>query len=49
MKFRVIVENGLCSEIYNKIVLAKDENEAIKIMLEHETICAGDIISIEEE
>lgn len=49
MKFRVIIKNGVCSEIFNDLITAKNENEAIKIVLEKETICSGDTIIIDEE
>lgn len=49
MNFRVIIKNGVCSEIFNDLITAKNENEAIKIVLEKETICSGDTIIIDEE
>ncbi len=49
MFFRVIIKNGANCEIFNDLITAKDENEAIKRVLESETICSGDIISIELE
>lgn len=49
MNFRVIIKNGANCEIYNELITAKDENEAIKTVLESETIYSGDIINIEEE
>ena len=49
MNYRIIIKNGTNCEIYNEIVTAKDENEALKIILETETIYSGDKIIIEEE
>lgn len=49
MNYRIIIKNGANCEIFNELITAKDENEAIKIVLENETIYSGDIINIEEE
>ena len=49
MEYRIIIKNGANCEVYNEIVTAKDENEAIKIVLDSEIIYAGDKIEIEEE
>lgn len=49
MNFRVIIKNGANCEIYNELITAKDENEAIKTVLGSETIYTGDIIIIDEE
>ena len=47
--FRVIMTNGAGIEIYNEVIEAKDENEAISLILKDEIIYSGDTISIEEE
>lgn len=49
MEYRVIIKNSGNCEIYNEIVTAKDENEAIKTVLDSEIIYTGDRIEIEEE
>lgn len=49
MNYRIIIKNSGNCEIYNEIVTAKNENEALKIILETEIICSGDSILIEEE
>lgn len=49
MEYRIIIKNSGNCEIYNEIVTAKDENEAIKVVLDSEIIYAGDRIEIEEE
>ena len=47
-KYRIIIKNGANIEIYNEIITAKSENEAIKQVLETEIIYAGDKIETEE-
>lgn len=48
MDIRIIIRNSGDCEIYNKIVTAKDENEALKTVLDSEIIYTGDKIEIEE-
>lgn len=49
MNYRIIIKNGGNCEIYHAIVMAKNENEALKTILETELIYSGDSILIEEE
>lgn len=48
MEFRIIIKNSGDCEIYNEIITAKDENEALKTVLDSEIIYTGDKIEIEE-
>ena len=47
--FRVIISNGVGAELYNEVIEAKDENEALLVVLEDEIVYSGDTISIDEE
>ena len=47
MFFRIIVKNGAGFEVYNKIIQAKDENEAIKQTINDVDIACGDTIDID--
>ena len=49
MNYRIIIKNSVNCEIYHAIITAKNENEALKTILETETIYSGDSIIIEEE
>lgn len=48
MDFRIIIKNGGNCLIYDEIVNAKDENEALKKLLEKVTISIDDTIEIKE-
>lgn len=48
MDFRIIIKNGGNCLIYDEIVNAKDENEALKKLLEEITISIDDTIEIKE-
>lgn len=45
--YKVVILNAGNVEIYNDIIKASNENEALKILLENETICGGDTITID--
>lgn len=47
--FRIIITNDVGSELYNDVIEAKDENEALLVVIKDEAIYSGDTISIEEE
>lgn len=47
--YRVIVKNYGDFEIYNKIITAKDENEAMKYLINDADISCGDKIEIDYE
>ena len=47
--FRIIISNSVGAELYNDVIEAKDENEALLIVLKDEIVYSGDTINIEEE
>lgn len=47
--FRIIITNSVGSELYNDVIEAEEENDALLIVLKDEVIYSGDTISIEEE
>lgn len=46
--YKIIVKNNGNCIVYDETIKAKDENEALKIMLQNNVIYCGDIIEIEE-
>lgn len=47
-RYNVIVKNFMIAEVYNEIILAKNENDAIIKMLSDVIIAEGDRIEIYE-
>lgn len=47
--FRVIIANSVGAELYNDVIEATDENEALLKVLKDEIVYSGDTISIDEE
>lgn len=48
-EYRIIVKNDAKIEIYNDIILAKNENDAMIEFLQNNVIYERDTITIEEE
>lgn len=47
-RYNIIVKNFMIAEVYNEIILAKNENDAIIKMLSDVIIAEGDRIEIYE-
>ena len=47
-KYKIIILNGANCEVYNEIITAKNENEALLKLIDFVIINAWDIIKIEE-
>ena len=48
MDFRIIIKNGVNCLVYDEIVNAKDENNALQKLIEKVTISIDDAIEIKE-
>ena len=46
--YNIIIRNGNNVLVYNETIIAKDENEAIKIIVDTITLVDGDTIEINE-
>ncbi len=47
--FRIIINNEVGAELYNQVIEADNENEALISVLKDEIVYSGDMIIIEEE
>ena len=46
--YNIIIRNGGGYEIYNEVIIARSENDAIKMIIDNITLADGDTIEINE-